>query len=165
MHHILERYFRLPVLPVPSRSRSDIVVEEFRGGQQQQQQQQQQVGISLVCMYKNVREEMTRRMRSVSERLDGSVMGATQVVSGKIHDIAREASGECDIPDKESTSRLYMPVKRLDYLLKIRKEKPELYKTMAGFAKRYVAPVEKDDESRDMTKEALTFADTLLKAS
>jgi len=100
----------------------------------------------------NVRAQVNSRISEVGDMLSGKVMSATGVVAGKIDDIAREASGECDRPMKD-TDRHFVSPERLAYINRLRTSEPTKFKKLGQFATKFVA----DDYEGDRNKAAVEY--------
>lgn len=102
-------------------------------------------GFSMQKVVTTVRKEVNERIGNVSDMLSGKVIAATETVAGKIDDIAREVTGECDRPSPPSSSssssssrdRYYMPPDRLTFLNRLRKTDPQTYTRVVEFAQKY----------------------------
>jgi len=109
-------------------------------------------GITVQQMYNNVRAQVNARISEVGELLSGKVMSATGVVAEKIDDIAREASGECDRPMKD-TDRHYVPPERLGYINRLRGSDPATFEKLRKFASKYAS----DDYEGDRNADAVDY--------
>lgn len=122
-------------------------------------------GFSMQNIVTTVRNEVNERIRYVSDMLSGKVIAATETVAGKIDDIAREATGECDRPTPPSSSstsvspssssrdRYYMPPDRLAFVNRLRRTDPQTYTRVAEFAQKYCS----DDYAGDRNVDGPEF--------
>ena len=96
------------------------------------------------------------RLRRVSTRLNGHVMGATDNVAEKIGDIAESASGECAFDDTSPPNNLYLSKRRVRFMHDLRKASPETFEEMAAFAEKFLRMEDKgnDDSGSSMTKKS-----------
>lgn len=102
-----------------------------------------------------VRKEVDARVGRIGNLVSEKVLAATGVVAEKIHDIAREATGECDRPsppDDSGTatkSKYYMPPARLDYVNRLRSSDASAFAAVAEFAREFAAKDYAGDRNAD----------------
>ena len=108
------------------------------GGTATLNRMQRFVGDRIRSMNYYVGNYVDERLRRVSTKLNGHVMGSADTVAEKIGDIAESTSGDCAYDSTSSPNNLYVSKARVRAISDIRRRRPEIFERLADLAERYL---------------------------
>lgn len=72
----------------------------------------------------------------LTRKLNANVMNSTDIIAGKIDDIAHSASGECSLDKQSKPFNIFVGQDRLKFMSTLREKRPDAFRHLVDFSQK-----------------------------